>query len=150
MKRGVIALGSPSPKIRISKPGVDIDSAADIDFLLHESHLYSQPYYFDFVACPFAGDTSSNAFNQTVSVAIPDVTADPIVIAYVADSESSIHYPAPRSTGPGSSASGFAYEAWGIRVKAESSTSLMVRFIKNAGVRRSPTGAYIILMSKPL
>lgn len=146
IKRGIIQLGGLTPKIRISKPGIDVDGAGELDFLLHEQHLYSQPYHFSFVECPFAGSTSSEVQDATVSVAIPNVTSDPNVLVYPVDSEGSIVFPYVKSTGPGTSSTGFAVEDWFIYHHVVSSTQINLRFYKVFRALKSPQGAYIILM----
>lgn len=146
IKRGIIQLGGLDPKIRISKPGVDVDEAGELDFLLHEQHLYSQPYHFSFVACPFAGNTSYTVQDSTVSVTIPDVTSEPVVLVYPVASDDSVVFPFPKSTGTGASTVGFLVESWFIYHEVVSSTRIDVRFYKPQTTLKSPEGAYIILM----
>lgn len=148
-RRGIIQL-SGTPKIRISKPGTDVDVADDTGFLLHENHLYAQPYFFQFVACPFAGNTSYVAKNQSVDVTIPDIDGSPIVLLWPVDSAGNITSPIPRSTGPGSSQFGFAVENWNIYWKIISSTSMTIKFTKTIDSLRSPNGCYVVLIRKPL
>lgn len=147
-KRGVIHL-SGTPKIRISKPGVDVDLATPTEFLLHESHLYAQPYYSSFVTCPFAGNTSGSLLQQAVNVTVPDVTAEPIVLLWPVDSAGTIISPMSRTTGPGSSQTGWVLDFWRVDAKVVNSTRVDVRFTKTADSRRSPNGAYLILLRRP-
>lgn len=148
-KRGIIQFATGIEKIRISKPGVNVDAATTLDFLLHESALYSQPYYSAFVTCPFAGNTSTGTQDQTVHVTVPDVTDSPVVILESVDSDGVISYPAQKGLGTGSSGSGFTINGFVVSHQVISSTQIDVRFFKNSTSRRSPLGAYLILMRKP-
>ncbi len=135
-KRGIIS----SSKIRFSPPGVDVDTAQPHELLMHEQFLFTQPYFFRFVACPFAGNTSTSLLDQTVSVTIPNVTPSPIVLLWPVDSDESIAWPRPRDeTG------GWATN-WTVYHEVMSSTRLDVRFIKGLDSQRSPNGAYVVLM----
>lgn len=149
-KRGIIQLGGVEPKIRISKPGVDVDLAGPTDFLLHESHLYSQPYHFSFVACPFAGYTGNASRAATVNVSIPNVTDDPVVLLWPVDSTGATVSPMSRTTGTGSSGSGFNCENWDVNFDLISSTQIDINFGKGSDTRLSPDGCYLILLRKPI
>lgn len=141
MKRCIIEL----PKIRISKPGYDVDTAALENLLFHESFLFTQPYYFGFVACPFSGGTSP-LLEQAVSVTVPNVTSDPIVLLYASGGINV--FPAIRSIGTGSDASGYNVARWNIGYNVVSSTRIDVNFQKPFRSLSAPSGAYMILMRK--
>ncbi|RWE78802.1 hypothetical protein [Mesorhizobium sp.] len=148
-KRGIIQFTPTIEKIRISIPGVSVDTAGPTQFLLHEAALYSQPYFSAFIACPFAGNTSLGTQDQTVQVTVPDVTATPVVLLSPVDSDSVISLPSQKGTGSGSSASGFNINNFSVSHWVVSSTRVDVRFFKNDTSRRSPNGAYLVLMRKP-
>jgi hypothetical protein len=148
-KRGIIQFATGVEKIRISKPGVDVDAATTLDFLLHESALYSQPYYSAFVTCPFAGYTGTSIQDQTVHVTVPDVTSTPVIILEVVDSDSLISFPAQKGLGSGSSGSGFSINNFTVSHQIISSTQVDVRFYKPGNSKKSPQGAYLILMRSP-
>lgn len=134
---------------RISKPGVDVDSAGPNDYLLHESHIYYQPYWTNFVACPFAGSTSTSEMQQSVNVTVPNVTADPIILIYPAINPSGNAFPHTRSQGTTSPGGIGNIDLWIIEARATSSTNIEVRFWKASGTAKPPRGAYITLMRKP-
>lgn len=148
IKRGVIQLNGADPKIRISQPGIDVEAAQPYELLLHEQHLYAQPYFFKFVACPFAGNTSTGVKDQTVNVTVPNINADPIILVWPVDMDDAVSYPLQRSTGTGSSASGFAVDSSDVRVQMVNSTTLAVEFIEGSNSKRPLNGAYIILLRK--
>jgi hypothetical protein len=142
MKRCVIDL----PTFRVSKPGYDVDTAALENLLFHESFLFTQPYFFQFVPCPFAGDTSSSNITQTVSVTVPNVTSDPIVLLFMASNDSTNVFPDKRSYGEGNDFQGYNVELWTVDYLVVSSTRIDLTFVKSA--KRSPQGAYMMLMRK--
>lgn len=144
MKRCVIDL----PKIRISKPGNDVDTAAMENLLFHESFLFTQPYFFTFVPCPF-GSGVSDVLDQTVPVTVPNVTSDPIVLLYASGGSTVNVFPAIRSIGAGSDATGYNVSMWIVGHNVVSSTRIDVQFIKPFRSLSAPTGAYMILMRKP-
>lgn len=144
MKRCKIDL----PTIRISKPGYDVDTAAMENMLFHESFLFTQPYFFTFVPCPF-GSGASGVLDQTVSVTVPNVTSDPIVLLFASGGSTVNVFPSIRSIGAGSDASGYNISAWIIGHNVVSSTRVDVNFIKPFRSLSAPTGAYMILMRKP-
>ncbi|RAZ75845.1 hypothetical protein [Mesorhizobium atlanticum] len=148
-RRGIIQFKPGVEKVRISVPGVDVDAAGTTQFLLHEAALYSQPYFAGFVACPFAGNTSTGYLEQSVDVTVPDVTADPIVMHWIVDSDGLISFPCQKATGPGNSGGGFAINSFYARTRVISSVLVRVKFVKPDTSRRSPQGAYLILMRKP-
>lgn len=145
MKRCIIEL----PKIRISKPGFDVDTAAPENLLFHEDFLFAQPYFFGFVACPFAGYIGNGSRDQTASVTVPDVTADPVVLLFMsATSSADAIYPMSRDKGTGSDQNGYNVDSWLVMHQVISSTQIDVRFVKDSQGRKSPAGAHMILLRK--
>lgn len=149
VKRGIIQFAPDIEKVRISTPGVNVDAASTLQFLLHEAALYSQPYYAAFVACPFAGNTSTGTQDVTVQVTVPNVTSDPVVILEIVDSDGLISFPAQKGLGTGSSGSGFSVNSFVVYHQVISATRVDVRFTKSDTSRRSPNGTYLVLMRKP-
>lgn len=144
VQRGLIDAG----KFRISRPGKDVSSTNPSDFMMHENFLFSQPYFFRFVACPFAGDTSQSSRNEIVDVAVPDVTDDPVVIMYTVTASGSIVWPSPRSFGVGNPQSGYPTDRAAALFKFYPPTTLRIRFVKGDLDRTSPQGAYIVLLRR--
>lgn len=145
MKRCIIDL----PKFRVSAPGHDVDTAAPENMVFHEDFLFTQPYFFGWVACPFASYVGGSEKDQTATVTVPDVTDDPVVILYAANSASANVFPTVRSKGAFSSTYYTDVDNWTVSHKVLSSTSISVRFYKPAGGDKSPAGAYLILMGRP-
>lgn len=145
VQRGLI----DKARFRVSRPGVDVNSAEFHEFMFHEQFLFTQPYFFKYVPCPFAGYVGTGVQESLVEVPIPDVTPDPIVIIRVVDRTDKIVFPLPRSYGTGSDTSGYAMDGWSARFKVESSTLLTIRFNKPDTRRYSPNGAYVVLMRRP-
>lgn len=145
MKRCIIDL----PKIRISAPGYDVDTAAPENMIFHEDFLFSQPYYFGFVACPFAGYTGKDTKIQFVNVAVPDITDNPLVLLYAVSPTPEVIFPAARSKGAGNDQDGYNVMMWGISYTIVNSTTISVRFEKSGSVRLSPDGAHMVLMKRP-
>lgn len=143
-KRGIIS----KDKFRISAPGVDVDTAQPYELLMHEQFLFTQPYFFKYVPCPFAGNTSYGIQQSDVDVTVPDVTDDPLVLIWPESSENVVCWPKARSIGTGSSGSGYATENWTIQFEVISATVIRVRFIKALDSLRSPNGAYLVLMRR--
>lgn len=146
IKRGIIHLPD---KFRISKPGVDVDLAGEGDFLFHESYLFAQPYAFKWAACPFAGDTSNNSRTATVTVTIPYVTSDPLIILYPVRSDGVAIFPYPKSYGTGSDGAGYSTEDWTVYLRNVTGTSLDVYFQKSKLTRRSPNGCWVVAIRRP-
>lgn len=147
VKRGHLNLGSGI--FRVSKPGVDVDAAGPNDFLLHESHLYSQPHFFQFVACPFASYTGGDQRDETVNVAVPNVTPNPLTLLYNAPNPTGHVFPHPRSAGSTSPGGIGNIDHWYVTAEATSATNVAVRFIKWSGSNKSPRGTYLVLMRRP-
>lgn len=137
------------PQIRITKPGHDVDTASLENHLFHESFLFSQPYYFKFVTCPFAGYVGNTTQTATVQVPVPNVTSNPIVLLYMVSSGAMTVFPGIRSQGAGTNEAGYATESWTIAHNVVSSTRIDVTFEKAPNGLYSPNGAYMVLMRTP-
>lgn len=149
MKRGKIQLGGASPIFRISAPGHDVDTAPANGFLLHEDHLYSQPFFWQYVSNPFAGYTGAGVQDATVPVTYPSVGVIPTCILYPVASTGSVSFPRPRSLGVGSNESTWVgLENWQVQFNITSLTNVNVRFTKTNSSPRSPQGAYLVLFRR--
>lgn len=146
--RGLFQKTGSGVIFRISKPGKDATSTDQRDFLLHESHLYTQPYFFGFVACPFAG-TTGPAATATVQVTVPGYDPDPMAVIYPVTSDSRTCFPAQRAAGSGSNEDGWAMDWWLIYHRVVSSTRIDISFEKPNLSLRSPLGCYLMLTRKP-
>lgn len=140
-KRAILQLSGPSPKFRISRKGVDVDAAGPSDFLVHESHLIAQPFYSDFVPCPFAGYVGDEPQDATESVTIPNVTSDPIALIYTRHAGGQNVYPQRFSEGLVGSMT--SEEAFDIYLNVISSTQINLRFVKQPYSRTSPQGCWL-------
>lgn len=140
-KRGIIT----SDKFRISPPGVDVDTAKPEQLLLHENMLYSQPYFFSFVACPFAGYIGNESRVASVDVVVPPVSDNPMVLVYPVSSEDLSIWPLPRAQGPGNPQNGYNLEYWSIGYRVLSASQISIIFEKSYDSYRSPLGAHIVL-----
>jgi len=112
-------------KIRISRPGVDVDAAGEFDFLLHENHLYAQPYFAAIVSKPSDGDTTI--------LNVPEVTSDPIVLIFPVRNGDMTSFPFPKSQGSGSNETGWSgllYMA--VNYRTLSATQIEFRFSTNS------------------
>lgn len=144
MKRGKISLSGSAPTFRVSVPGVDVDAAAPHQFVAHEDFLFSQPYAFGFVPCPFAGYTGNGTRDQSVTVTVPNVGVQPIIHLFLVDHTDAISYPAHYAEGGGSSESG--YDVTNFFITGDySNGKLTIRFLKSSSGRRSPNGCYYML-----
>lgn len=141
IKRGIIQLGGPNPKFRISRRGVDVDLAGPADFLIHESYLIAQPFHTVFVTCPFAGNTGNTLIDQTINVTIPNVTPNPVVISYVRAAGGYNCFPTRRSEGPALNRTDNLYAVY---VTVNSATSVSVRFVKQPSSLTSPAGTTLV------
>lgn len=149
MKRGKIQLTGSSPIFRISAPGFDVDTAPINGFLLHEQHLYSQPFFWQFVSCPFAGFTGAGARDESVIVNYPNVGNTPNAILYPVASGGLVSFPRPRSGGNGSNQTTWAgMEYWAVQFEITSNTQVRVRFTKANSSPLSPQGAYLVLFRR--
>lgn len=150
MKRGKIQLTGTNPIFRISAPGYDVDTAPEGQFLLHEDHLYSQPFFWRKVDCPFTGFTGAGVQDATVPVTYPSVGTEPIVILYPIASTGSVSFPRPRSLGVGSNESTWSgLENWQVQFNITSLTNINIRFTKTNSSPTSPQGCYLLLFRRP-
>lgn len=151
LKRAHIQLSGQAPKFRISRPGVDVDSAAATDFLLHEQFLYAQPYFFGQVPCPFADYSGTAAQSATVVVDVPPVTGDPLIFFWVSGQSDTGENQFPTFASwhlstINSSPENATY--WLISIREVTTSSVSVFFYKPYG-RRSPQGIYLMLSRRP-
>lgn len=147
IKRGIIQLAGAEPKIRISRPGVDVDFAGEADFILHENYAAAQPYFFTYVACPFSG--SGGATSARVPVTAPDVgETDPVVVIYSRIDSDFNCFPTKRRS-QGRTGGGSAYH-FHVGYRVISPTSFEVVFNRQPNSGTSPTGAYFILYRRGL
>lgn len=138
-------------KFRILKPGSAADARyASVDqCVFHEEMLFTQPYWFGFVACPFAGSVSKELLDQTTTVSIPNAgVTDPEYVMFPRNVNGQNCFPRPVSTGVGNSQDGYASEAWAIRMVSITATTMTLRFTKPALSIRSPLGCYVALMKR--
>jgi hypothetical protein len=134
---------STDDQLRISRSGFDVDAAGPDGFLLHEDFLWSQPFFFKYIPCPFAGFTGAESRVEAVTEPIPDSGSVPIVTLY-AVKDGAIAYPILRSMAFGNLQNGWpGLEQWHISYAA-SPTSLTIEFVKQVGTRTSPDGCYVI------
>lgn len=144
MKRGIIRLSGAGPIFRVSKPGVDVDLAASNEFVAHESFIFSQPFAFGYVGCPYAGFVGPGIRDQTASVAVPNIGVTPTIHVFADSHESKISFPYQLSEGSGNTANG--YNTIQNTITATYSPGLLsVRFVKNSSSRFSLNGCYYML-----
>lgn len=149
-KRGKIQLTGTTPIFRISEPGYDVDTAPIDKFLLHEQFLYSQPFHWTYVQCPFAGYTGSAAQDSAVDINYPNVGNVPIVWVYPIGHDAVVSFPGPAGAAVGNNADGFpGLPQWDIYHTIISLNTLRVRFIKPPGSVTSPNGCYVVLLRVP-
>lgn len=150
MKRGKIQLTGALPIFRISAKGYDVDMAPQNGFLLHEQHLYSQPFFWQYVPCPFAGETARGVQDATVPVTYPSVGNTPFGILYPVASTGAVSFPRPRSAGEGSNETVWTgLQNWRAEFDIVSLTQVNVRFTKTISSPTSPQGAFIMLFRVP-
>lgn len=143
IKRGVIQLGGATPKFRISRKGVDVDTASPTDFLIHENYLVAQPFFTTFVTCPFAGYVGAASQNATVNVTLPNVSEpDPIIVLYVRTAGNFNIFPTQRRS-TGAPGIGSVYSFY-VTYNIVSPTSVNVIFFKQPNSQTSPNGATLI------
>lgn len=138
---------SGSPVMRVVPPGYDVNSAPTNRFLLHESFLFAQPFFYQFVACPFAGDTSRAGMQASVTVPFTFVGNVPDIIVYPVLSSGAVCFPGPISEASGTSAAGYPLESASVRWSI-TTTSFTLTFAKAVGATYSPQGAYVVLTRK--
>jgi hypothetical protein len=135
-------------RFRVSNPGADVSSDDPSDFMLHEDLLAAQPYFFGYVACPFAGYSGTDSKLATVDVTVPDVDATPTIVLFPNTNANLNTYPFPRDSGSGTDQTGYDVEHWDIAAQALSSTQIRVAFTKDSDGRKSPKGCYLALVRK--
>lgn len=150
-RRAFIGPDGGAFKFRITPPGSGADARyASVDqCIFHEAMLFTQPYWFGYVPCPFAGSTSKDFLDQTATVTIPDAgDLDPEYVMVPRNVNGQNCFPRPASVGNGDSQNGYASEAWQIRKVSITATTLTLRFTKPALSIRSPLGCYVALMKR--
>lgn len=143
-KRGKIKLNGPSPMFRVSMPGVDVDTAGPHQFIAHEDFIFSQPYAFGYVQCPFIGFTGDAQRDESVAVAVPNIGVTPIIHIFPVNQNNQIAFPAHFSEGAGSAGRNYQIINYFISGTA-SGGSLTIRFQKGLNTAFSPNGCYYIL-----
>lgn len=144
MKRGKINLSGAMPTFRVSVPGVDVETAAMHQLVAHEDFLFSQPFAFGFVQCPFKGYTGTGDRDQSVTVPVPNLGIQPIIHLFAVDHNDVISYPSHYSEAGGNSQAGYDvlnHYVTGIYANG----NLTIRFLKFGNGRRSPGGCYYML-----
>lgn len=145
-KRGKIQIQGTSPIFRISKPGYDVDTAPREGFLLHEEDLYSQPFHWAFVPCPFAGYNGAAAQDSVVTITHPNPGNTARILMYPVASDGQIVFPGPKGRQFGNASNGFpGLENWTIYYQQPNNAQIAIRFRKNPSSRTSPLGAYVVL-----
>lgn len=144
MKRGKIRLSGPTPIFRVSKPGVDVDTAAPNEFVAHEDFLFSQPYAFGYVQCPFIGFSGEAYRDESVTVPVPNPGVTPVIHLFPVDHNNQISFPTHFSEGGGNDQSGYAVTTYVVD-GTSSGGSLTIRFRKSFNGLRSPNGCYYML-----
>lgn len=138
-KRAIIT----KDRFRIAAPGIDVDAAAEFEFVLHESHLAAQPYWAAWVPCPFAG-AGEGTFNATVNVTVPADIADPFVLLIPRGAAGNNYYPSVLTF---SGSFPFAWaDAWGVSFIGAPPT-ITINFGKQ-GQSSAPEGAWLVLVRK--
>jgi len=138
-------------KFRITRPDRTVDAryASVDDCVFHEQMLFTQPYWLDFIPCPFAGVVSKDLLDQTATVSIPNVgVSDPEWVMFPRNVSGRNCFPRPASVGSGNSQDGYVSEAWAIRMVSITATSMTVRFTKPALSLQSPLGCSVGLMKR--
>lgn len=135
-------------RFRISKPGYDVDTADEQHMLLHESFLYSQPFLWRWVPCPFSGYTGTDNRNVPVDPIYFDNTGEvPEVLTWIMFDDDVISYPVRNSAAVGSLQTG-----WNLRdarvMFDVTTSSVTLRFRKYPNSTLSPKGAYLILFRR--
>lgn len=136
VKRAIIT----KDQFRISAPSVDVDSAQDHQFVLHEAYLSAQPYWTQWVPCPFAG-AGSGFSEATVPVPPPPVVLpNTTLLMYSQGSTQNNYYPSAIAPSQ-------AFDSWSVRLRGDmtTKTSMSVYFFKD-GNATAPRGVWVIYM----
>lgn len=84
MKRAVIT----DSIFRVSVPGVDVDTAEDHEFLIHEGHLIAQAYFNEYLPFPpNIPDTGSAQFT------VPEIKSNTAIVYYGRMADDIGYYP---------------------------------------------------------
>lgn len=130
-------------KFRISIPSVDVDTASEHQFILHESYLAAQPYWANWVPCPFAGAGNGN-YEESVPVTVPTDIANPFVLLIPRGATGNNYYPGVL-TFSGNFPTAWA-DAWTVNFIGAPPT-ITVNFFKQ-GQASAPEGAWLVLIRK--
>lgn len=151
MLRGLFSNSGSGPVLRITRPGADVSTAQDYEHLLHENFLYSQPYFFTYVACSFGGSQpAASVLTETHSLTVPGIDTNPIVLVFpFSSSISGVCFPSPISTGVGNITGGWPLEIATVSTRVVSSVQIDVTFSKEAGFTLVPYGAYVVVLRRP-
>jgi hypothetical protein len=145
IKRGVIKLGAMLPIFRVSKPGIDVDTAGPEDLLIHEDAVFLQPYYFGFVSCPFASYRGYDSKDELRTVTVPNIGQVPAITFWQVEYTDIIAYPTLLSEGSGNSQNGYNITQGYTSAKFIEPSSVQFRFMKAAGSYYPPKGCYMML-----
>lgn len=127
-------------KFRVTVPGVDVNSAEDYEFVLHEGHLSAQAYFIMWVPCPLTG-TSSTSRSTRVTITTAPITNDTVVILYPASSSSVAHFPSPPFDSVGNPTGARCY----FDPPVSSGTTLRITFGVPENVP-APSGAFVVFL----
>lgn len=137
MKRAIFEAG----KFRVSVAGADVDTARDDQFVLHEQHLFAQPFFSTFVACPVSG-TSGSLRQPVVTVSTPalPVPDQLVTVLFPVPGDGASYWPLPPSNGTTGDQKG-SYAV----VSDIQSDEVSVQFIIPASIP-APAGAWLVLI----
>lgn len=137
MKRAIFEAG----KFRVSVAGADVDTARDDQFVLHEQHLFAQPFFSTFVACSATG-TSGSLRQPTTAVSTPPLPiADELVtVLFPIPGDGASYWPLPPSNG----ATGDQKGSYAL-VSDIQPGEVTVRFVIPEDVP-APDGAWLVLI----
>lgn len=145
-KRGIIQLSATYPKFRVSKPDIDVDTAAIDDLLIHEDAIFSQPYYFGFAACPFASFSGNGSRTGSTTKVVPNIGQTPTIMLFPVSNASVITYPAILSEGSGDSQTYYnIIKSWVNAEYLPATSSIRFNFDKATDSQYSPKGCYFML-----
>lgn len=134
-------------RFRISRPGFDVDTAAPQNMLLHESFLYSQPFLFRFVACPYGGTVSGNRDQPSSPISFSNPgTQLPSVAIFIVSSDSLVDFPARNALSTPQTGGVVSVPTW-YTTYSLTNSSITLRFFTSTNTP-APLGAYIILFKR--
>lgn len=143
-KRGFIGRVGSAFRARISRPGFDVDVAGINDMLLHEDLLFSQPFFFRYVANPFGGYTGNDFRDESVTVNFTNPGGRIGMVVFPVSNTNVTNYPMFYSQGSGNDQLGYNVERVTIR-HSLATNSFTLRFIKAQNSRLSAAGANVML-----